>query len=177
MKPWLLTCEGKETISWKMAMDVLESLGMKCSWAAAKKIVKEFDTDGDRKLDFHEFLHAMRKLRSHGVLNEMFEKYAEKNSSMSAAQLQKFFAEEQTQTISSEVAEKWIAKYSVNDQKTLCLDSFQLLMISKENELWNPEKVERKWLPALNSFSFFLFFIFKKFRSSGHDSSSERLLH
>ena len=127
LKPWLLNLKNGETdISWKSAQNLFETLGMKCSWKDAKNIVKSFDFDGDGRLDFAEFVQVMRALRAHGVVKELFEKYAQ-NGSIGPQELISFFEKEQNEILSCDQASKLIATYSAkNTDGKLKESGFQL---------------------------------------------------
>lgn len=141
LKPWLLNLrDGKDTISWKTALDLLHSLGMYVTADQVKKIIAEFDVDGDARLNFGEFLTVMRKLRSHQILSELFKKYA-KDASMSAAELLEFLKKEQGETNATlDDAQSLIKKFSPEGKAEMDEATFQLLMISEDNSIWIPEK-------------------------------------
>jgi Ca2+-binding EF-hand superfamily protein len=145
MKPWLENLrDGKDTMSWKTAIDTLESMGMKTSAAQAKRLVTQFDTDGNGRLDFSEFLQAMRQLRSHPTLVALFMKYGGKDKQLSASELRELFRVEQQQALTEAEAQALIDKYASGANKTtLDLPSFELMMTGVENDAFNPESEKR----------------------------------
>ncbi len=145
LKPWLANLrDGKDTMSWKTAIETFESMGMKTTAAQAKKLIAEFDTDSNDRLDFAEFVQAMRKLRSHKELVALFEKYAGRDGLLSSAELVELFRVEQTQTLSTAEAASLISLYASGEHTTyLDVDSFELLMIGAENEAFDPAKEKR----------------------------------
>lgn len=144
MGPWLSHLrEGKDTISWKTALELLESLNMRVSAKEVKQIIADFDVDGDSRLNFAEFITAIRRLRSHSVVSQLFATYANKaTKTMDAAQLVAFAAKEQLQAITAAEAALLIAKYSFG-KNVFDEVAFQFYMISEDNSAWRPDKEAR----------------------------------
>ncbi len=144
MGPWLNHLrDGKDTISWKTAMELLDSLNMRVSAKEVKKIIADFDVDGDQRLSLSEFITAMRRLRSHPVLSQLFNRYANTaTKTMNAAQLVAFAAKEQLQTLALADATRLIVKYSFG-KDAFDEVAFQFYMISEDNSAWRPEKEAR----------------------------------
>ena len=143
LRPWVEHSRGKETMSWKTCLQLLNSLNMKIRSKEVKKIIADFDTDGDRRLNFEEFITVMRRLRSHDALRELFIKYAgAEDKKMTAEQLVDFFKEEQGEELSMELATQLVEKYSLGSEgrDSLFENEFELLMISKDNSAFAPKK-------------------------------------
>jgi Ca2+-binding EF-hand superfamily protein len=140
LKPWLSNLlDGKNTMSWKTAMNTLESMGMKTSAERAKSLLAEFDKDSNGRLDFGEFLQVLRRLRSHKSLVELYQKYTTKpEQGMTAKDLMVLFEKEQDQKLSLATATAFVLSVS-SDNTTLDSDEFELLMIGKDNEAFDPE--------------------------------------
>lgn len=113
--------------------------------ADVKAKIAEFDENGDERLDFTEFVHLMRTLRSHSVLEEMFKKHAKGAKEMTVDQLISFFEIEQKEKIGKAEATEMIRQFSIGNPNPDVLTEvqFQLLLTSEENSAWDPNKVER----------------------------------
>ena len=139
LKPWLTNLrDGKDTMSWKTAIETLESMGMKTTTERSKQLISLFDKDGNDRLDFGEFFQVLRYLRSHKTLVELFAKYTkDPQVGMLAEELMELFRKEQDQALSKEEAMKMIKSVSPANE-TLDSDEFELLMIGKENDVFDP---------------------------------------
>lgn len=86
-------------MSIKTAVQLLNSLGFRISFAQAQKFMKSFDLDEDGRLDFPEFVKLMRKTRTHPILTYLFSNYASADEKMSVKELCQFYEEEQKEKL------------------------------------------------------------------------------
>ena len=148
MRPWSQVLpKGRDYLDVKQTDQLLESLQI-------PKALRDLDEYRRKdRLFFADFIRIVRRLRSHPVAGNVFSKYGasnifssnfdiDNNALMDIIQFQTFLQTEQEDEMSQSQVEALIRRYSLGSGK---LDevAFQNWIISAENDLWKPAKLEQ----------------------------------